>query len=1571
MTEVLSTQDDLLSTYTGLSTSSELDIEPAIAYDSQSHDLESGSYGERLVVNVVDQLARKQPDRVWATVSRSPFHLGDGFRDITMRELAQAVDAAAWIIDNKYGKSKTFDVIAYIGVSDVRYAIFMFAAIKTGHQIMIPSVRNSVSQHDSVFKAANCTRVIHTPEMSSVITAMKSSKRQLDAILAPTLDELLESAGTSPYAYDRTWAEGRTDPIIIAHSSGSTGNPKPTTITNGVYSVYDNHRKIPPIPGRKIQGYLLLELNGGRFFNPFPPFHLAGLFAMTIMPIFYTCTVTLGPKEKPPSGEILSQAMHLLPSIRAAWCPPTVIEQLVSLPGGFEQAANLDWIMYTGGPLAPTVGDRLCKVTDVCQMYGSTETGPHVALVPLPENWNYFEWHPHLENEMDPMGDGTFEMVVRKDPSLDWIRHLAQAYPHLDVWRTNDLFVQAPHNPKLWRFVGRRDDVIVLSNGEKFNPVNMEGVISGHPLVKGALVTGTARFQAALVMEPVEGLAMTSSEFIEKVWDTVENANMVGPAHGRIFRSKITMATPEKPFIRAGKGTVIRGRTTKLYAAELDALYDDNRNCSLPAGDPALQKSSSLEDTTKFIRECIVKLMSPISIGDNDDFFVLGMDSLQTLELLNMVKRSMEPSTKLTVADIYASPSIKQLAQHLHEALGGLETTTTPRVEDRISTMNRIIDKYTADFKRSDIPSGPPRCVVITGSTGSLGTHLLETLLSNEHISKIYCLNRDPQASERQKRGFIERGKATAKMDAKAIFLTIKLGERNLGLNSADFEDIRRNADVIIHNAWKLDFNHKVESFDSVHLRGTHDFIDLALSSQRQPHLLFVSSLSAVGNWAAIHGAAIPVPEIVPRHCNVAMPIGYGESKHVAERMISAAVTEAGLHGSILRVGQIAGPLAADGGEWHRTEWFPSLLQTSKAMGCLPDSMGTIDWIPVDVLSDIIGDIVLGEYARVVTYNYNLNWDNYNPNWMANMGDLNDADKHQVEMIEQAEPSQDDRNFTSSSDNEHESEVPPGYWTSYRFIGTVMAIVLLANNLFIGYAMPANILNVINADIGPDSLIYLATLMNTLIKGVGLLLVGSLSDVLGRRYFMVAGQACGFIGSVIAARADDITTLIGANVLLGMAGATQVLYPLLSQEIVPNKYRGFSQSAITLSVFPTIGLGPAFARMMVEYTAQGWRWCFWLNAITTGISLVLFLVCYFPPNFEQLTTGVSKIDQLRRIDYGGLVFYSGGLLCVLLALSWGGRQYAWDSAHVLSTLIIGFVLLVVFVLYEVYWPLASPLLPMNLFKIRNFVVAVIVGSVGQMPFYALNVLWPTQITNLYTTDNISIGWMSCTTGAALAAGEVMFGPLCKRSGRLKLQMIVSVLGLVIFCGLMALGNENRQGLAIAMTVLVGIFVGWIELICIVLAGLVIPPENIGSGSAFFASARAVSGTIATSIYLAIYSNRSSSLLPGKVRVAAVAAGLSADRIEEVLQALASGKPAGIDAIRGMTPAIKTAVQAAQKAVYATSFSTVYLSSLSFGIVALGVCFLLTDDVDRHFTAFLNKTVTPRLPDGDEKVDRGE
>lgn len=243
--------------------------------------LDCGPVGQRLCVHVADELARKTPDRIYATVTNSPSDIEHGFRDISIKQFANAVNYASWQIQTLFGRSDKFDVIAYIGVSDIRYAVYLYAAIKTGHQLMIPSVRNSESQQLSVFEAAKCTRVLHTPTFESTINNLKRSMHELRNFSVPDLDQLI-GIECVHYKYNRTWAEGKTDPIIIAHSSGSTGNPKPTTITNGVYSTYDNHRKIPQIPGRKNQCYTLLELEGGKFYNPFPPFHVSSLMIHSI-----------------------------------------------------------------------------------------------------------------------------------------------------------------------------------------------------------------------------------------------------------------------------------------------------------------------------------------------------------------------------------------------------------------------------------------------------------------------------------------------------------------------------------------------------------------------------------------------------------------------------------------------------------------------------------------------------------------------------------------------------------------------------------------------------------------------------------------------------------------------------------------------------------------------------------------------------------------------------------------------------------------------------------------------------------------------------------------------------------------------------------------------------------------------------------------------------------------------------------------------------------------------------------------------------------------------------------------
>jgi len=57
-----------------------------------------------------------------------------------------------------------------------------------------------------------------------------------------------------------------------------------------------------------------------------------------------------------------------------------------------------------------------------------------------------------------------------------------------------------------------------------------------------------------------------------------------------------------------------------------------------------------------------------------------------------------------------------------------------------------------------------------------------------------------------------------------------------------------------------------------------------------------------------------------------------------------------------------------------------------------------------------------------------------------------------------------------------------------------------------------------------------------------------------------------------------------------------------------------------------------------------------MNGCVALISLVLFFFCFFPPNFRELQPGKSRMTEVKRIDYGGLVLYMGGLICLLLAL---------------------------------------------------------------------------------------------------------------------------------------------------------------------------------------------------------------------------------------------------------------------------------------------------------------------------------
>ena len=679
------------------------------------------------------------------------------------------------------------------------------------------------------------------------------------------------------------------------------------------------------------------------------------------MPLLYDCTAVLASGDRPPTGEMVSQIMKQM-KLRALYCPPTVFEELILEPEGLSQISELDFIIFTGGPLAPHAGDQLAKITTVCQLFGSTETGAIPSLVAKGENWPYFEWHPIYELDMQEIYPDTFEMVIPRNPKLTWIRTIQHTFPELEEWRTKDLFRRHPENPALWTFVGRSDDVVVLSNGEMFNPVEMEGIIKGHPLISEALIVGHGRFQAALLVEP-DNAAVVDDSFISNIWPVVEKANAEGPGHARIFRSKIIVARPQKPFRRTAKNTIIRRMTTEDYADEIEGAYSGGTKAPKVSGLPKLVLP--LETLQQFVQASVLQHLPQYEkAAATSDFYVLGLDSLQTIELASGLKIALTPyinEPELSSVDaktVYAHASVAALSKHLHGLMTSEPEKTVEEADaDRIERMNAVVERYTRDIpERSSTTSNIRRserlAVVLTGSTGTLGTNILRTLLADPTVAKIYCLNRSPDALQRHSSSGIPLDLSVPRVE----FLQASFGDPQFGLSSSKFSELKNSVNVIIHNAWKVDFNHSLESFEEVHIRGVRHFIDWALTSSQNPHILFVSSIGSVANWNAVYPGQT-VPEKPLTDYRVAMKQGYSESKHVAVFNETATTEKSGVMTCPLRVGQVSGPMEAGGTVWNRQEWLPALVQTSKALGAIPGDMGDVDWIPVDALARIVGDI--------------------------------------------------------------------------------------------------------------------------------------------------------------------------------------------------------------------------------------------------------------------------------------------------------------------------------------------------------------------------------------------------------------------------------------------------------------------------------------------------------------------------------------------------------------------------------------------------------------------------------------
>ncbi|KAI2469550.1 trichothecene efflux pump [Annulohypoxylon bovei var. microspora] len=518
-----------------------------------------------------------------------------------------------------------------------------------------------------------------------------------------------------------------------------------------------------------------------------------------------------------------------------------------------------------------------------------------------------------------------------------------------------------------------------------------------------------------------------------------------------------------------------------------------------------------------------------------------------------------------------------------------------------------------------------------------------------------------------------------------------------------------------------------------------------------------------------------------------------------------------------------------------------------------------------------------------------------------------------AERLDQFEEVEDDASSIRSA--ARGDDLPEGYFYSIEVLGAVAGFCLSTVSAFIFLLFPTNVLTYINADIGPSPYIAWVNIARTLALSFTYTILGRLSDLFGRRWFFIGGNVVALVGIIVCSAAQNVNSLIIGSAIYGLGETVQLSFNV------------------------------AVARAMLQNLNMGWRWCYYLNIIVVALAIVLLFFFYHPPTFDLLHERKTKLQMLKQLDYVGIFLWTAGLTLLLLGVSLGGTIYPWNSATIISSIVIGVALLIALFTYEAFAKLEYPAIPVQFFANRGFISLVACATVATMSYYSAVLLWPQQVKALYTMDITYGGWVSCTVASATALGQAFGGFFVKWGGNVRNWIIFSTFSMVAFVGACASLTPDTLNAGIAFTMIGPFFVGVIEVCALALAPLFCRPVDIGLASGLLASIRSAGGSIAVSVYSSILSNRLATTVPANVGPAAVAAGLSEDNVPALVASILKSK---LGSFPGLTPEIQAAVTSALPTAYSQAFKTVYLASLGFGAIAIVGC-LFSKDAQKHLT----------------------
>ncbi|KAH9816573.1 hypothetical protein DFH28DRAFT_1107013 [Melampsora americana] len=812
--------------------------------------------------------------------------------------------------------------------------------------------------------------------------------------------------------------EEATKNAVIFHSSGTTGLPKPINTLHK-----DLTTNLPSKLNEVTYSFCTTPLYHGGFSDLFRSLNSLDpicFFALDSLPITFdniyksvqVCARSIDQNEDKISN---------LQQINTFLTVPYILRLIKSNPDGISFLQRMKYVCFGGASLEDTIGDELVRNDiSLASRYGSSESGFLLSSYrhfTSDKDWNWLR-EPLTEigdqtRTFQKIDDLTYELIIRKG----WPQMAVHNLPNGD-FATGDLFEPHPSKPKTWRYLGRGDDIIVLSNGEKLNPNLAEEILKeGSDLISSSLIFGSRRTHCGLSVLLVSDFKKMEN-WKDKWKALLKKVNLQLPSFAQIWPEMVIFLEDGIDlWPTSSKGLKQRKQIYDLYLKQIEDLYSFPRTFSKDLDSRQDYRKLDGEELKQIIKESVAEALFDLENGEdkslrrsqafmaledeNQDLFEFGLNSLKSIRIKMSLQRIFNlDAQSLPMNFVYEYPTVAKLSDYFIK-LGKKSHLAQSKVlidkEKYHDSMRSLVQKYSKFEILPPLTQAPDQdgghleggmTVFLTGATGSLGAHVLKKLLERpeKEICEVICLVRiidERNARDRIFESFESRRIPTRYLlenEKRLRFLGFDLSEDALGLNDEDLRFTMGSTQfVIIHAAWMVDFLKPLSSYERENLKGLQnllnlfgrllrsiDTVDHQLKTVRPSKFIFCSSLASVSNKIPCKEDTDGlVKENISHDPERAMEIGYAQSKWVAEEIChefikvgcsNIGVQRSQVEVSVLRIGQLCGDLET--GVWNKTEYWPLLISSCRFTGCLPLLDWYPSWLPVDVCAQAMMEVI-------------------------------------------------------------------------------------------------------------------------------------------------------------------------------------------------------------------------------------------------------------------------------------------------------------------------------------------------------------------------------------------------------------------------------------------------------------------------------------------------------------------------------------------------------------------------------------------------------------------------------------